>query len=245
MAQLFLIKQLVRTEKWRVVSDDDMSLKAAIKKAFVEEVGQGKLHYFVNTFDKALSREEAYQEFIEANKYLREWAEFNNLEDLSEHEQAVEYMKGILATHKFHETKTAPDGTNYRFHKSNKIEHPIAMSDRGSRYIDAITDTSNLSDEHLARLIIQANDNSVNAFLQEIRRSLSFLERPLVTSRGDGKSYIYSNFNPKYAQMAITILRTYYNFCEPFNANGVKQTPAQRIGIADKVYGWRDIIYKR
>jgi hypothetical protein len=28
--------------------------------------------------------------------------------------------------------------------------------------------------------------------------------------RGGGKSYIYANFNPKYAQMAVTILRTYY-----------------------------------
>jgi hypothetical protein len=45
--------------------------------------------------------------------------------------------------------------------------------------------------------------------------------------------------------MAITILRTYYNFCQPFNSNGVKQTPTQRIGIADKVYNWKDIIYKR
>jgi len=39
----------------------------------------------------------------------------------------------------------------------------------------------------------------------------------LFTSRGDGKSYIYANFNPKYAQYATTILRTYYNFCCPYN----------------------------
>jgi hypothetical protein len=32
------------------------------------------------------------------------------------------------------------------------------------------------------------------------------MERPLVTARGDGKSYIYENFNPKYAQDANTIL---------------------------------------
>lgn len=49
--------------------------------------------------------------------------------------------------------------------------------------------------------------------MQNIRRRLSILERPLVTARGDGKSYIYANFNPKYAQMSVTILRTYYNFC--------------------------------
>jgi hypothetical protein len=245
MAQMFLIKQLVNTDKWRVVSDDDMVLKAAFKKAFVEEIQEGKLHYFVNTFDKTLSREDSYKEYIESTKYLSDWADSSVLSSLSDNEIAVEFLKRQLATHKFYETKYAPDGTPYNVHKSNKIEHPIAMSDRGNRYIDVITDTSKLSDEHLARLIVRANDNVVNAFLQEIRRSLSFLERPLVTSRGDGKSYIYSNFNPKYAQMAVTILRTYYNFCETFKVNGIEKTPAERIGIADRQYTWKDIIYKR
>ncbi|MDP4084976.1 MAG: insertion element protein [Bacillota bacterium] len=245
IAQMFLIKQIIKTDKWRIVSDDDMVLKSAIKKVFSDEIKQGKLHYFVNNFDKFLSREDAYKEFIESNRYLRDWAEDNGLEKLSLYNIAIEYMKRQLSTHKFYERKVAPDGTPYVVHKSNKIEHPIAMADRGNRYIDVITDTSNLSDEHLARLIVKANDNSVNAFLQEIRRSVSVLERPLVTSRGDGKSYIYSNFNPKYAQMALTILRTYYNFCKPFKKGKANETPAQRLGIANKVYSWEDIIYKR
>lgn len=42
----------------------------------------------------------------------------------------------------------------------------------------------------------------------------SMLERPLTTARGDKKSYIYANFNPKYAQYMVTILRTYYNFAD-------------------------------
>jgi hypothetical protein len=45
--------------------------------------------------------------------------------------------------------------------------------------------------------------------------------------------------------MAITILRTYYNFCKPIKSGETKETPAQRLGIADKVYSWEDIIYKR
>lgn len=44
---------------------------------------------------------------------------------------------------------------------------------------------------------------------QNIRKRLSILERPKTTTRGDGKSYIFSNFNPKYAQMSLAILRTY------------------------------------
>ncbi|MFE4706652.1 hypothetical protein [Peribacillus simplex] len=65
MAQLFLIKQMIKTDKWRIFSDDDMALKAAIKKAFSNEILGGKLHYFVNDFDKTLFREDAHREFIE------------------------------------------------------------------------------------------------------------------------------------------------------------------------------------
>lgn len=56
----------------------------------------------------------------------------------------------------------------------------------------------------VANLFLNVNDHSANFFIQHIRRKLSVLERPLTTARGDGKSYIYSNFNPKYAQMATT-----------------------------------------
>jgi hypothetical protein len=79
----------------------------------------------------------------------------------------------------------------------------------------------------LARLLLELNDNAVNIFLQETRRSISILERPLVTSRGDGKSNFYANFNPKYAQMSVTIVRTFYNFCKATKTNGVQMTPAQ------------------
>jgi hypothetical protein len=119
------------------------------------------------------------------------------------------------------------------------------MKDRGKGIIDCLTDMTHLPTRILAQFIDKVNDNSVNAFLQEIRRCISVLERPLVTSRGDGKSYIYSNFNPKYAQMSITILRTFYNFCQPVEIGGSKKTPAQHLGIANKVYKWDDIIYKR
>lgn len=53
----------------------------------------------------------------------------------------------------------------------------------------------------------------------------------------DGKSYIYSNYNPRYAQYAITILRIFYNFCwglRSWNGDGDILTPAERIGIMDK-----------
>jgi len=95
----------------------------------------------------------------------------------------------------------------------------------------------------MVKLILQVNSRAINNFFQTIRRRLSILERPLVTARGEGKSYIYANYNPKYAQYATTILRTFYNFCWETKVNGELATPAQRLGIADRKYTYSDIVY--
>ncbi|MBO1514185.1 hypothetical protein [Metabacillus bambusae] len=38
-----------------------------------------------------------------------------------------------------------------------------------------------------------------------------------------------TKLNCKYTQYAITILRTYFNFCMPYKTFGELETPAQRI----------------
>ena len=70
------------------------------------------------------------------------------------------------------------------------------------------------------------------------------MERPLVTSKGEGKSYIYSNYNPKYAQYAVTILRTFYNFYFPQeNSKEDAIDLVMKLGLADNIYDCKDILY--
>lgn len=153
-------------------------------------------------------------------------------------------MIELFKTHTFHKEVTTASGTHLEY-ADNPIPHPLATIDRGLRSVDCTTNLSTLEPSDIAALMMNVNDNATNTFIQQIRRRLSILERPLTTARGDGKSYIYSNFNPKYAQMAITILRTYYNFCFALKSNGTMETPAQRLGITDKKFGLKDIIYLR
>jgi hypothetical protein len=55
-----------------------------------------------------------------------------------------------------------------------------------------------------------------------------------------------SNYNPRYAHQMITIFRTPYNFIwERKYCDGKKMTPAQRIGLVEKKYSYRNIIYFR
>lgn len=86
---------------------------------------------------------------------------------------------------------------------------------------------------------------SINTFFNQIRRKISILERPLAGGWGEGKSYIYANFNPKYAQYMVTILRTYLNFCETYKYNGDNITPAMRLSISSRKYTIYDILYSK
>jgi hypothetical protein len=153
-------------------------------------------------------------------------------------------LEELFHYHHFHKEVVSGSNTHYEY-ADNPIEHPLATIDRGFRWVDCTTNLTSLEPKDIANLILNVNDNATNTFIQHIRRKLSFLERPLTTARGDGKSYIYANFNPKYAQMALTILRTYYNFCVPFKTKKEVETPAQRLGIRDKVFDLKDIIYLR
>jgi hypothetical protein len=104
--------------------------------------------------------------------------------------------------------------------------------DVDKRNVGCTTDLSNKSLEYLASLLLDVNHHATNSFLQQVYRRLSILERHLVTARGGGISYIYSNCNPKYSQYALTILKTYYDFCMPYGTT--EDTPAQALGIAKK-----------
>ncbi|MBD3108173.1 IS1 family transposase [Bacillus sp. AGMB 02131] len=248
MAHYWLIKQLLNSSEWRFVTDRDSSLMTACYRIFSREFQLSDAHHFVSQIDKTKTRKQAYEEFKLAQQDLYDWGIRNGHSTRSLKKLAFLYLEDAFQRHQFHE-EIHTASYSYKQYANNPIEHPLATPDRGFREVDCTTDLSSLEPSEIAHLMLNVNDNAANAFIQNIRRRLSILERPLMTARGDGKSYIYSNFNPKYAQMALTILRTYYNFCIPFTtkegAKKIVKTPAQRLGITDKVFNLKDIIYLR
>jgi hypothetical protein len=244
IAHYWLIKEQLNASEWRFITDEDSSLITAIFRVFAKEIRLSDGHHFLCQTDKTKSRKQARQEFVEAQNELLEWADFNGIKTKKLRDLAKLKLEKIVETHHFHKEIKTSNGTHLVY-ADNPIEHPLATIDRGYRSVDCTTNLSSLEPIDIAELILNVNDNASNAFIQQIRRRLSILERPLTTARGDQKSYIYANFNPKYAQMAITILRTYYNFCLPYKTGKVSKTPAQRLGIADKIFELKDIIYLR
>ncbi|MCM3730625.1 insertion element protein [Fictibacillus nanhaiensis] len=244
IAHYWLIKELVNASEWRFITDEDSSLITAIFRVFAKEIRLSDGHHFLCQSDKTKSRKQARQEFAEVQSELLEWADFNGIKTKKLRDIAKLKLEKLFETHHFHKEVKTSTGTHLEY-ADNPIEHPLATIDRGYRSVDCTTNLSSLEPKDIAELMLNVNDNASNSFIQQIRRRLSILERPLTAARGDQKSYIYANFNPKYAQMAITILRTYYNFCLPYKTGKVNKTPSQRLGIVEKVFELKDILYLR
>jgi hypothetical protein len=247
MAHFWLIKELLNAKEWRFITDNDSSLMSAMYRVFSSEFKMYDAHHFLCLTDRAKSRKQAYTEYTEMRQDLQSWGHMMGIESRSLYTIAYHYLVDIFKNrgHSFHKKIVQPSHS-YLVKDDNPLEHPLPSIDKGISKVDCTTDLSSLEPEEIARMVLDVNDHSTNFFIQQIRRRLSGLERPLTTARGDGKSYIYSNFNPKYAHMALTILRTYYNFCFPFKSRDKQSLiPAQRLGITDKKFNIKDIIYLR
>lgn len=241
-AHYWLIKQLVNAKEWRMISDDDKSIRNAFYRVFTKEVGLSDAHHFVSQVDKTKSRGQCEKEYDEAKENLISWGSSRGIETKSLRKLSLHYLTEVLHNHRFHDERTK-DGYRYNVYANNPLEHPLTSKDKGFHTVDCTTDLSSYEPSEIAAMLLNVNDHSSNSFIQQVRRRISFLERPLTTARGDKKSYIYANFNPKYAQYVVTILRTYYNFIRPIKMGGKKLTPAQRLGITDRQFDWNDIIY--
>ena len=247
IAQLHLLKETLNYNRIVFVSDDDKSIRQAVFRVFKDDFRNNNALYFTSQYLKTTKITDSFVESEKARRELQKWGKINNIQKKGLQELAIQKIYHDLNTHSFYKydtvgNKTLPKPAN------NKLSHPLPAKDEGNRYIDLISYNSAISRDDLAEVIVNINMRAINNFFQELRRDVNLLERPIVGSRGAGKTYIYANYNPLYAHMLITIFRTYYNFIKGrkyYDTGNKKITPAQRIGLSEKKFTVRDIIYFR
>ncbi len=245
MAHFWLLRRMIAAKLWHLVTDSDASLISAFRKIFAPQILDGYAHHFVYEIDRDKSRKEAFDECRRGRNALMEWADQFGYSKKDLTLVAMAQLVRKLQRHSLFEFREV-NGVRYPIGTSGRaVEHPMPTVDQGFRKVNCMTDLSMLAPYDLADMLFKVSSRATDAFFQQARRRLSILERPLVTGReGGGKTYIYANFNPKYAQYAITILRTYYNFCMAYRTrDGIRATPAQRLGIVKRQYDLKDIIY--
>jgi len=245
LAQYWLLQHQIDVQEWRFVTDDDSSLKSAFMHVFAAEVKEQHAIHFLCQVPTGLSRQDAYGQYAQHRKDLRRWGERYGYHKESLYSLARLQLTDLVKQDPFYKNVIV-DGEQHRRLTGHKVEHPLPGIDQGKRLVAPTTDLSDYSSQEIAELLLQIDNHATSAFMQQMRRRLSILERPLVTARKDGRSYIYANSKPKYAQYAVTILRTWYNFCSPFKtADGIEATPAQRLGLSDRVFDLSDIVFFR
>jgi hypothetical protein len=240
-AQYWLLKRMLNVEKLNFTCDEDNSIISVLMRVYADEIKAGNVNIFTCQIDKTLTKSEAYSHYLIASNRLAKWREYRGLKG-SLKEVGIDKLAYDLQSHNFY-NYVRYNNKVYPIYNHNPIEHPFPFKDEGIRYVDCITNLSLLSSIELAELLYKVDLRAINTFFNQIRRRVSILERPLVSGRGEGRSYIYANFNPKYAQYLLTILRTYLNFCETFKYKKKEVTPAMLLGIADKPFTLEDIIY--
>lgn len=240
VAHFWLLHEQLNVKDWHFVSDDDGSIKNAIFRVFKKEFKDGYANYFLCKIDTSKSRAQALKEEQESKQVIDLWRTINNSKK-PDYEVGKEILADQLKKENLYQVIKDDKGLEQTVRLNKMIDHPIASNDSGYKQLGILTDLSNLNPQELADLLINVNNRVTDTFMQLIRRRISLLERPLLGARADKKSYIYSNYNPKYAQYLVTILRTYYNFCLVGKKH--KTTPAMRLGITDRPYDWKDILY--
>lgn len=147
----------------------------AIYRVFWDEIRRTDAHHFLCQIDKTKTRKQARQEFRDAKFNLIEWGTLRDAGTNSLQKLAYLYLSELFETHHFHQ-ETSYGTSSYNVYANNPIQHPLASPDRGFRSVECKTDLSSLESKDIARLILNVNDKATNAFIQQIRRSLSILE---------------------------------------------------------------------
>jgi len=102
-------------------------------------------------------------------------------------------------------------------------------------------EAQNYDAQHTANLFLKASLHGIDNFFQRIRRSVSTLERPLLTASKNRRTwYGYMPYNPVMVEKLLTIYRVMHNFVE-VGKDG--KTPAMRLGLAAGPIRPEDIVY--
>ena len=241
-AQYWHLKQLLNVKNLNYITDDDRTLLNGLLRVHSNEIRNKSTHIFLCQLDKNITLKEAYREHAFKKEELKNFKSSFSYQMSNKH-AGIMILAEDLDNHEFYQNITVNGELHTIPIEDAPIEHPIPAKGEGIRYVQPYTDLSDLTNLELASKLIEVDFQAINAYFNQIRRRLNQLERPLSTSRGERRAYIYANTNPKYAHYLLTILRTYVNFCLTFKDFGNDVTPAMKLGITDKVFKIEDIIY--
>ncbi len=223
-AHFFHLHELLRgARKVRFFMDQESGIRAACLAAFQREIKGKTCDAFYVQIAKDLTVSEKRKVITASRAAFKEVQDANP--KLKPREVEILMMKS--------EMKRAAKIGRW---DDRWLTHPFPNSSEPRKTVCYLTeytdDDRKLDEDHLARLYLRASLHAIDRFFNQVRRRLSFLERPIATTSKAGRTwYGYSAYQPGNIEKLLAIFRVYYNY-------GLKgkdgKTPAMRLGLRDR-----------
>lgn len=220
-AHFFLLRELFRgVEKVRFYLDQEPGIRAACLAAFEDEIRERRCDAFYVRIAKELTVDEKRRLVRESQERFNEAVDANP--DMSLNEVAVLLMQEEM-------DRAASIGK----WKDRWLAHPVPNSSEAQKALCYLTDFDDYDRDHVANLYLKGSLHAVDRFFMQVRRRLSFLERPIGTASKAGRTwYGYAAYRPVHIEKILAVFRVYYNYALK-GADG--KTPAMRLGLATHV----------
>lgn len=228
-AHFYWLAYLLRdAEKVRFFMDQESGIRAACLAAFSEQITARRCDAMYVRLGKEMTvgeKRKAKQEAAERFKAVADTFP----EDTPSWVIKVAMMKEEMA-------RAAAIGA----WKDRWMRHPLPDSAEPLKAMCYLTDFKDYDEDHLASLFLKATLHPIDRFFMLLRRRVNMLERSVGTASKAGRQWHgYSAYQPGNIEKLLEIFRVYYNF----GTKGKdKQTPAMRLGLADRVYSKAELL---
>ena len=224
----FLKRLLGNVQKWRFFLDQDPGLRAACLAAFRNEIQNRTADAFYVGVAKDLTVDEKRQKYLEAKaRFEKAQAAYPAMKPKDVKLMLIKERLAAMTPHGKWEDRW--------------LDHPFPTMGEPEKAVAYLTDFGDYDEDHRAWLYNKASLHGVNAFFNQVRRRLSFLERPIHSKTNKGRIwYGYSPYDPGNVIKVLDIMRTVHNSIL-IGKDG--KTPAERLGLAQAPLDYEDIIY--
>ena len=228
-----LAKLFEGVEKVRFFLDQDSGLRAACFAAFADRIKDGDVDAFYVRITKDQTVDVKRRQVADARKVFDKVAAEHP--ELEKHE-----VKLLMLRNEIHAAMQIGQW------KDRWVRHPLPTISESEKASCFLTDLGNYDEDHQAWLHNKASLHAVDSWFNRLRRRNMMLERPISSASNKGRTWHgYSTYKPEQIAKILTIMRVCHNYIwlpADLTKADKKETPAMRLGLADKPLNYSDIV---